>query len=48
MEETGLSEWHIRQKIREGKLRAYQPNPGKPPVRIRRSDLRKLLETDTE
>jgi excisionase family DNA binding protein len=43
---TSLGEWHIRQLVRrllaEGSSEVYQPNPGRPPVRIRRSALRDL------
>jgi hypothetical protein len=41
---TGLSEWTIRQLIAEGKLPVFQPNPGKPPLRIMRGNLRLCLE----
>lgn len=39
-------EWHIRQFIKklqaEGSPDVYQPNPGRPPLRVRRSALRNL------
>lgn len=43
---TSLGVWHVRQLARkllaEGSPDVYQPNPGKPPLRIRRSALRDL------
>jgi len=43
---TSLGQWHIRQLARkllaEGSPDVYQPNPGRPPVRLRRSALRDL------
>jgi hypothetical protein len=46
MEFTRLGEWHVRQLARklqaQGSPDVYQPNPGKKPLRIRRSALRNL------
>lgn len=42
-EMTQLSEWTIRQLARKGLLEKYQPNPGRPPLRIRRSAIRALM-----
>jgi hypothetical protein len=46
MEFTRLGEWHVRQLARklqaQGSPDVYQPNPGKKPLRIRRSALRDL------
>jgi hypothetical protein len=39
---TGLSQWHIREMVRQGKFEIYQPNPGRPPLRIKRDSLRNL------
>ncbi len=39
---TGLSQWNIRQLARQGKLEIYQPNLGRPPLRIKRDSLRNL------
>lgn len=39
---TGLSQWTIRQMVRQGKFEIYQPNPGRPPLRIKRDSLRHL------
>jgi hypothetical protein len=39
---TGLSQWTIRQMVRQGKFEIYQPNPGRPPLRIKRDSLRSL------
>jgi hypothetical protein len=45
-EVTSLGAWHARQLARkllaEGSPDVYQPNPGRPPLRIRRSALRDL------
>jgi hypothetical protein len=43
---TSLGKWHVRQLARkllaEGSRDVYQPNPGRPPLRLRRSALRDL------
>ena len=43
---TSLGKWHVRQLARkllaEGSPDVYQPNPGRPPLRLRRSALRDL------
>jgi hypothetical protein len=43
---TSLGQWHIRQLARkllaENSPDVYQPNPGRPPLRLRRSALRDL------
>jgi hypothetical protein len=43
---TSLSVWHVRQFARkllaEGNPDVYQPSPGRPPLRLRRSALRDL------
>ena len=48
-EVTKLGEWHVRQLIKRLQARdstdVYQPNPGRPPVRIKRSALRDLHAT---
>jgi hypothetical protein len=43
MEISNLSEWTIRKIARQGKVKVYQPNPGKPPLRISRNSLQKYL-----
>lgn len=42
-EMTKLSEWTIRQMARKGEVKIYQPNPGKPPLRISRNSLQNLI-----
>ena len=36
---TGTSEWTIRKLARLGLLEKYQPNPGRPPLRVKKSSL---------
>jgi hypothetical protein len=40
---SGLSPWTIRHLARQGKIKKFQPNPGKPPVRISRNSLQEFM-----
>jgi hypothetical protein len=40
---SGLSEWTLRKMAREGKVKKFQPNPGKPPLRISRNSLQNYM-----
>lgn len=39
---AGTSEWTIRKLARQGLLEKYQPNPGRPPLRVKKSSLLSL------
>jgi hypothetical protein len=39
---ANMSEWQVRQLVRRGDVEYYQPNPSKPPLRIKRSSLQSL------
>jgi hypothetical protein len=43
IEQASLSEWHVRKLVRNGSVQFYQPNPGKPPLRINRRSLLDLM-----
>lgn len=45
IEESGVSEWEIRKRIKAGTIQTHQPNPGKPPLRINRLSLLRSMES---
>lgn len=46
VEESNVSEWEIRKRIKAGIIETHQPNPGKPPLRINRDSLlRSMLQS---
>jgi excisionase family DNA binding protein len=40
---ANISQWTVRRIAREGQVAVYQPNPGKPPLRISRNSLHKYM-----